>query len=139
MSEHRTITIADGVDMQQLGLGVWQVPDAEAASVVRTAIDAGYRSIDTAAIYKNEAGVGAVDLCGDGRLGSVHENRQLSQDAQLTSRTRRRRKPNAAQDSGGQPGSQLHDFPRPRSPVGRRDYPARLTSQEGGCDVMDEL
>ncbi len=59
MSEHRIITIADGVDMQQLGFGVWQVPDGDAASVVGTAIEAGYRSIDTAAIYKNEAGTGA--------------------------------------------------------------------------------
>lgn len=59
MSEHKTITIADGVDMQQLGFGVWQVPDGEAASVVRTAIETGYRSIDTAMIYKNETGTGA--------------------------------------------------------------------------------
>ncbi|MFE6820123.1 aldo/keto reductase, partial [Streptomyces sp. NPDC057675] len=40
--------------MPQLGFGVWQVPDDEAAAAVATALEAGYRSIDTAAIYGNE-------------------------------------------------------------------------------------
>ncbi|WP_051874534.1 aldo/keto reductase [Streptomyces exfoliatus] len=44
--------------MPQLGFGVWQVPDDEAASAVATALEAGYRSIDTAAIYRNEQGTG---------------------------------------------------------------------------------
>ncbi|MFJ5552692.1 aldo/keto reductase [Streptomyces sp. NPDC093225] len=44
--------------MPQLGYGVWQVPDAEAAQAVGTALEAGYRSIDTAAVYGNEAGTG---------------------------------------------------------------------------------
>ncbi|WUN50939.1 aldo/keto reductase [Streptomyces sp. NBC_00306] len=44
--------------MPQLGFGVWQVPDDEAAQAVSTALEAGYRSIDTAAIYENEEGTG---------------------------------------------------------------------------------
>ncbi|MFE4593562.1 aldo/keto reductase [Streptomyces laurentii] len=44
--------------MPQLGFGVWQVPDDEAEKAVATALEAGYRSIDTAAIYENEAGTG---------------------------------------------------------------------------------
>ncbi|MFI5569479.1 aldo/keto reductase [Streptomyces sp. NPDC051740] len=44
--------------MPQLGFGVWQVPDAEAETAVATALEAGYRSIDTAAIYGNEEGTG---------------------------------------------------------------------------------
>jgi diketogulonate reductase-like aldo/keto reductase len=48
----------NGVKMPQLGYGVWQVPDEEAAATVGTALDAGYRSIDTAAIYGNEEGTG---------------------------------------------------------------------------------
>ncbi|MGW6389172.1 aldo/keto reductase [Streptomyces sp. NPDC055103] len=44
--------------MPQLGFGVWQVPDDEAATAVATALEAGYRSIDTAAIYGNERGTG---------------------------------------------------------------------------------
>lgn len=48
----------DGNTIDQLGYGVWQVPDAEAEIVVGKAIDAGYRHIDTARIYGNEEGVG---------------------------------------------------------------------------------
>ncbi|MEV5954931.1 aldo/keto reductase [Streptomyces sp. NPDC051987] len=48
----------NGVAMPQLGFGVWQVPDDEAEQVVAVALEAGYRSIDTAAIYGNEAGTG---------------------------------------------------------------------------------
>ncbi|WP_328694392.1 aldo/keto reductase [Streptomyces phaeochromogenes] len=44
--------------MPQLGFGVWQVPDDEAERAVATALEAGYRSIDTAAIYGNEKGTG---------------------------------------------------------------------------------
>jgi 2,5-diketo-D-gluconate reductase A len=53
-----TVTLNTGAAMPQLGFGVWQVPDEEAVSAVRTAMEAGYRSIDTAAAYENEAGVG---------------------------------------------------------------------------------
>jgi diketogulonate reductase-like aldo/keto reductase len=52
------IILNNGVEMPQLGFGVWQVPDDEAASAVTTALEAGYRSIDTAAIYGNEEGTG---------------------------------------------------------------------------------
>lgn len=44
--------------MPQLGFGVFQVPDDETTAAVSTALTAGYRSIDTAAIYGNERGVG---------------------------------------------------------------------------------
>ncbi len=44
--------------MPQFGLGVWQASDDDARTAVRTALQAGYRSIDTAAIYANEGGVG---------------------------------------------------------------------------------
>lgn len=51
------LTLNDGNSAPQLGFGVFQIPDAETADAVAYAIKAGYRSIDTAAIYKNEAGV----------------------------------------------------------------------------------
>ena len=54
-----TIRLNDGRPMPQLGFGVWQVPNHEAKSIVTEAISAGYRSIDTAAVYGNEEGVGA--------------------------------------------------------------------------------
>lgn len=65
MSNVPTITLNNGVAMPQLGFGVWQVPDTEAETAVRTALDAGYRSIDTAAIYGNEEGTGKA-LTGSG-------------------------------------------------------------------------
>ncbi|MGI5438923.1 aldo/keto reductase [Streptomyces shenzhenensis] len=52
------IILNNGVEMPQLGFGVWQVPDDEAERAVATALEAGYRSIDTAALYGNEAGTG---------------------------------------------------------------------------------
>jgi diketogulonate reductase-like aldo/keto reductase len=54
-----TVTLNNGVEIPQLGFGVFQVPDAETTAAVTAALQAGYRSVDTAAIYGNEAGVGA--------------------------------------------------------------------------------
>ncbi|MFJ5925719.1 aldo/keto reductase [Kitasatospora sp. NPDC092948] len=53
-----TVTLNNGVEMPQLGFGVFQVPDEETTAAVATALESGYRSIDTAAIYGNERGVG---------------------------------------------------------------------------------
>ncbi|MEU4497690.1 aldo/keto reductase [Streptomyces sp. NPDC023998] len=58
MSKVPSISLNNGVAMPQLGFGVWQVPDDEAAKAVGLALAAGYRSIDTAAIYENEEGTG---------------------------------------------------------------------------------
>lgn len=52
------ITLNNGVQIPQLGFGVWQIPDDEVAEAVTTAFEVGYRSIDTATIYENERGVG---------------------------------------------------------------------------------
>ncbi|MET0258697.1 MAG: aldo/keto reductase [Methylobacterium sp.] len=52
------IPLDDGNGIPQLGFGVYQLPDAETPAIVGAALEAGYRSIDTAAIYGNEAGVG---------------------------------------------------------------------------------
>lgn len=53
------ITLHDGYQIPQLGFGTWQIEDNDAAArAVSTALEVGYRHIDTAAIYKNERGVG---------------------------------------------------------------------------------
>lgn len=49
------LTLLNGVTIPQPGLGTWQIPDAEAAACVVTALTAGYRLIDTATIYGNES------------------------------------------------------------------------------------
>ncbi|MFJ6531291.1 aldo/keto reductase [Microbacterium sp. NPDC091662] len=56
MSTH--LTLNNGVEMPALGFGVFQTPPAETAEAVASALDVGYRLIDTAAAYGNERGVG---------------------------------------------------------------------------------
>lgn len=52
-------TLSNGVAIPWVGFGTWQTPDGQvAADSVKAALAAGYRHIDTASIYKNEAGVG---------------------------------------------------------------------------------
>lgn len=59
------VTLNNGVKMPQLGYGVYQTPPEETERCVLTAIQNGYRSIDTAQAYGNEEGVGeAVSKCG---------------------------------------------------------------------------
>ncbi|MFE2873523.1 aldo/keto reductase [Embleya sp. NPDC059259] len=53
-----TVKLNNGVEIPQLGFGVFQVPDDQTTAAVTSALEAGYRSIDTAAIYGNETGVG---------------------------------------------------------------------------------
>ncbi|GGF34419.1 oxidoreductase [Halobacillus andaensis] len=53
-----TVKLHDKIEMPQLGFGVWQVEEKDAVPAVTKAIETGYRSIDTAAIYKNERQVG---------------------------------------------------------------------------------
>jgi 2,5-diketo-D-gluconate reductase A len=53
------LILHDGIEIPQLGLGVFQVPPEEAQSTVELALEAGYRHIDTAAAYGNEKEVGA--------------------------------------------------------------------------------
>jgi 2,5-diketo-D-gluconate reductase A len=54
-----SLTLHDGVEIPQLGFGVFQVPPEDTQEVVRQALDVGYRHIDTAGAYRNEKGVGA--------------------------------------------------------------------------------
>ena len=52
------VTLNDGVQIPQLGFGVWRVPNEEVVAPVLKALEVGYRHIDTAAVYGNEEGVG---------------------------------------------------------------------------------
>ncbi|MET9275268.1 aldo/keto reductase [Kribbella sp. NPDC003557] len=65
MSTVPSITLDNGVEIPQLGLGVWQVEDSVVTDVVTTAFETGYRHIDTAAIYGNEEGVGRAIAASD--------------------------------------------------------------------------
>lgn len=58
-TEVPALTLHDGVEIPQLGFGVFQIPPEETQEKVEEALGVGYRHIDTAAAYRNEAGVGA--------------------------------------------------------------------------------
>ncbi|CDH06678.1 2,5-didehydrogluconate reductase DkgA [Xenorhabdus bovienii] len=58
MDQQTIIKLVDGNLMPQLGLGVWQTSNEQVVKAIHTALEVGYRSIDTAAIYHNESGVG---------------------------------------------------------------------------------
>lgn len=53
---NETYTLSNGVKIPKLGLGTWFIPDNEAAEAVKNAVSVGYRLIDTAQAYQNEAG-----------------------------------------------------------------------------------
>ena len=60
-----TYTFSNGVNIPKLGLGTWMIDDTSASDVVRHAVSIGYRHIDTAQAYRNEAGVGkGIQSCG---------------------------------------------------------------------------
>ena len=58
MTEQPFTTIAPGVDMPLVGLGTWEASGSEAYDACRRALEVGYRHIDTATMYGNEAAVG---------------------------------------------------------------------------------
>jgi 2,5-diketo-D-gluconate reductase A len=68
MPQVPNITLNNGVEIPQFGFGVFQVDPATTADTVTAALEAGYRHIDTAQMYKNEEGVGqAIARSGLGR------------------------------------------------------------------------
>lgn len=71
------IKLHDGNLMPQLGLGVWQASIEETTRAVSKALEIGYRSIDTAAIYKNEEGVGAALQSSSLPRSAVHHHQAV--------------------------------------------------------------
>jgi diketogulonate reductase-like aldo/keto reductase len=62
---NETYTLSNGVNIPKLGLGTWMIDDTDASEAVRQAVSIGYRHIDTAQAYQNEAGVGnGIRTCG---------------------------------------------------------------------------
>ena len=65
---NKTYKLLNGVEIPLLGLGTWLLEDAQAAQAVRDAVSIGYRHIDTAQAYMNEAGIGeGIRSCGVAR------------------------------------------------------------------------
>lgn len=74
------IALNNGTAMPAFGLGDYQVPNEQAAEVVRMAVKAGYRLIDTAAVYQNEEGTG------EGIAAALQENGLQRSDLFVTSK-----------------------------------------------------
>jgi len=75
-----TVTLNNGVQMPQVGLGVWKVNNAGASQSVQWAIKHGYKAIDTAKQYGNEAGVG------EGLKKALADNNMKREDIFLTTK-----------------------------------------------------
>ena len=78
-----TLTLNDDRSIPQLGFGVFQVPPDQTHETVEKAFEAGYRHIDTAQMYGNEAGVGAAI-----RILKRYYRRSRSGDSRPRSRRR---------------------------------------------------
>ena len=61
----KTVTLNNGIVMPIMGYGVWQISPEDCERLVSDALNAGYRSIDTAQAYYNEEAVGAAACVGD--------------------------------------------------------------------------
>lgn len=85
MVDQPLLTLNDERRIPQLGFGTWQIPDTEAESTVHCAIETGYRMIDTAAIYRNEAGVGK----GVGTSKAIFLQTKIWNESQGFERTRK--------------------------------------------------
>ncbi|GMA31865.1 aldo/keto reductase [Litorihabitans aurantiacus] len=77
----RTIALSDGTTIPQIGFGVWQVDPDETQEAVSTALEAGYRHVDTAQMYRNEAGVGAAVAASSLDRGDVFLTSKVNNDA----------------------------------------------------------
>jgi 2,5-diketo-D-gluconate reductase A len=84
-----TITMRDGEQIPQLGFGVFQVPPKETEQVTAAALEAGYRHIDTAAAYRNEAGVGLALRASGLERGDVYITTKCWNDDQGYEQARR--------------------------------------------------
>ncbi|TYP67534.1 2,5-diketo-D-gluconate reductase A [Stutzerimonas stutzeri] len=76
------MTLNDGRTMPQLGTGIWQIEDAKTPEVVSEALRVGYRLIDGAAAYKNEAGMGRGIRDSDVARDQIFVTSKLWNDAQ---------------------------------------------------------
>lgn len=84
-----TLSLNDGRRIPQIGYGCWQLSDAQAPDLVGRALEAGYRLIDTAAAYGNEAGVGRAVRDTKVPRGEIFRTTKLWNDRQGRDEARR--------------------------------------------------
>jgi len=79
MSAEGQVELFNGVSMPVIGYGTWPIPDRDAEGMVAAAVDAGYRLIDTAEMYRNEEGVGRGIRASGVERGELFVTTKLSQ------------------------------------------------------------
>ena len=89
MTQVPAIQLSDGTSIPQIGFGTWRIPDSKVTGVVLAALEAGYRHIDTAAIYGNERGVGRAIAASGIPRDELYITTKLWNDAHLTADARR--------------------------------------------------
>ena len=89
-----TMTVkANGAEIPVIGFGTWELRGATAVRCVQAALDAGYRHIDTAAMYANESEVGeAIRQPCDAARRDIHHHKGLADARPATGRSSARRK-----------------------------------------------
>lgn len=126
------VPLRDGNAIPALGFGVWQVPDDQAYKAVGEALRVGYRSIDTARIYDNEAGVGRAVGDSDVARSDVFVTTKLWNDDQGRDRTLR-----AFDDSLTRMGLDYVDlylihWPKPKLGLFVETYQAMMELRDSG-------
>jgi diketogulonate reductase-like aldo/keto reductase len=90
MSERPTVSLRDGRAIPQLGFGVFQIPPGKSTqAAVEAALAVGYRHVDTAAVYRNEADVGAAIRASGLERDSVWVTTKLANADQSATTARR--------------------------------------------------
>lgn len=89
MSTVPTVSLNDGNVIPQLGVGVFQVPPPETEGIVTSALDVGYRHIDTAQMYRNEKGVGDAVAASGLNRGDLFITTKLNNDVHRPDDARR--------------------------------------------------
>ena len=127
------VTLNDGRRIPQLGLGLWQTPAGAAAEIVAAALQAGYRHLDTAAVYGNEAGVGQGLAASGVAREDVFVTTKVWNDAQGYDATLRaaQRQPEAAATSAHVDLYLVH-WPAPRRGLYVETWRALIALREQG-------
>lgn len=86
MTNVPTVALRDGTLIPQLGFGTWKITDDEAQAAVEQALEIGYRHIDTAAMYQNEAGIGRALAATDLPRDDIYLTTKVWNDRQTEAR-----------------------------------------------------
>jgi 2,5-diketo-D-gluconate reductase A len=87
-STAQNIVLHDGNQIPSIGFGVFLIPNTEVRAAVSTALDCGYRHLDTASVYKNEVGVGEAVRASLIRRSDIFITTKIWNDDQGTAKTK---------------------------------------------------